>query len=221
MHLSKSLVALSVSPILNTSAFRSASIYLQYPICPVDVSLSGAADQSSRAPLRSQSSRGFATNTATTNIRYRIGASFSAKGKRFNPKKDLYSFEALKQDPKRETQEGEPLDLEYNTGRGVSGQDAFFVSQLGNTNNVAFGVADGVGGWVESGIDPAHFSHGLCQNMVDVARSATDPESQEIHAMALLKEGYDRVVADDSVEGGGSTACIAVGRENGTLEVAK
>jgi len=32
------------------------------------------------------------------------------------------------------------------------GEDAFFISQQGST---AFGVADGVGGWANSGINPA------------------------------------------------------------------
>lgn len=221
MHLSKSLVALTVSPIIHTSAFRSAPILLQYPACSSDPSLSGTAELPPRTPIKTQSSRGFTSSTTPTSFRYRIGASFSAKGKWFNPKKDLYSFESPKPDPERDEQEGEPPTLQYSTGRGASGQDAFFVSKLGNTQNVAFGVADGVGGWVDSGIDPAHFSHGLCQNMVDVAKSATESEIQDLHATTLLKEGYARVVADDSVEGGGSTACIAVGRDNGTLEVAK
>ena len=40
------------------------------------------------------------------------------------------------------------------------GEDAFFISQQGST---AFGVADGVGGWVTSGINPAgeEFEHTL------------------------------------------------------------
>lgn len=222
MHVSKPLVALTVAPVLHVSALRSTPLVLQYPSCLNDRSLDSSLGLPHKSTHRLQSSRGFVNSAAApSTFRYRIGASFSAKGIQFNPKKDLYSFEPAKHDSEKAGQAKKHLDSGYNTGRGASGQDAFFVSQLGDTRNVAFGVADGVGGWAESGIDPAHFSHGLCQNMIDVARSTTNSQAEDLRASTLLKEGYERVVADESVEGGGSTACIAVGRDNGTLEVAK
>ena len=218
MHLSKPLMALTICPVLHASAYRSASLLTQADLlrttCPVGPSFSCSRSLSSQAP-------GTTSSLGPSSYRYRIGASFSAKGKRFNPKTNLYSFEASQCELAKSKDPTQPMVVEYHTGRGVSGQDAFFVSQLGSTHNVAFGVADGVGGWVESGIDPAHFSHGLCQYMVDVASSASESEVCDLHASALLKEAYDRIVADDAVHGGGSTACIAVGRDNGTLEVAK
>ena len=224
MRLSRSLIALTATPMLQNAACRSSPAILYHDpraTCAANPFLFEKTPQSFAGLRRAHSSRKFSTTTNTASgYRYRIGASYSAKGKRFNPKKDLYSFIA----PRADAEKGDDdrhLDLEYNTGRGTSGQDAFFVSQIGSTHNVAFGVADGVGGWVESGIDPAHFSHGLCQNMVDVAASSTDSEAEDLHATALLKEAYTRIEADDTVEGGGSTACIAIGRENGTMEVAK
>lgn len=86
---------------------------------------------------------------------------------------------------------------------------------------MAFGVADGVGGWSDSGIDSAHFSHGLCQRMIEVAENANTSTEKTLGAQKLLQKGYDAVVADETIAGGGSTACIAVGRDNGNLEVAK
>lgn len=40
------------------------------------------------------------------------------------------------------------------------GEDAFFISQQGSTT---FGVADGVGGWASSGVNPAGTHIALCK----------------------------------------------------------
>lgn len=105
------------------------------------------------------------------------------------------------------------------TGRPGSGQDAFFTSRVGDSSHVAFGVADGVGGWSDSGIDSAHFSHGLCRYMAKSAREAGEP-AETFTVRELLQKGYDGVVADRTIPGGGSTACVAVAGNNGNLEVA-
>ena len=105
--------------------------------------------------------------------------------------------------------------------RPNSGQDAFFISGIGSSTNVAFGVADGVGGWSESGIDSAHFSHGLCKYMTEVACGVEQGAEKKLKAGGLLQKGYDAVVADKSIPGGGSTACIAIGSNDGALQVAK
>ena len=39
-----------------------------------------------------------------------------------------------------------------STQASYGGEDAFFISQKGSTT---FGVADGVGGWANSGVNPA------------------------------------------------------------------
>ncbi|KAL9594804.1 MAG: hypothetical protein Q9219_006818 [cf. Caloplaca sp. 3 TL-2023] len=145
---------------------------------------------------------------SSSNITYRISAAFSAKGRRFNTKKDLYNF-----DPARQTS---VKQLPY-TGRPASGQDAFFVSTVGNTSSVAFGVADGVGGWIESGVDPADFSHGLCRYLTQNAR---DYGEEKVGARQLLERGYNDIVADADIDAGGSTACVAVGDGAGNLQVA-
>jgi protein phosphatase PTC7 len=53
--------------------------------------------------------------------------------------------------------------------RPVSGQDAFFISRVGKSKDVAFRVADGVGGWDDTNIDPADFSHQLYDYMAYAA----------------------------------------------------
>lgn len=150
----------------------------------------------------------YSTSVSTPSFSFRIGAAFSAKNTRFNPKSDLFSF-----DPAAE-------DKRINTGRPRSGQDAYFVSKVAHGTDVAFGVADGVGGWIESGIDSAHFSHGLCKYMTKVAQGF-EGSSNKIRPGALLRGGYEGVVDDKSIVGGGSTACIAVAKSDGHVEVAK
>ena len=154
----------------------------------------------------------FSTATFQDSFAYRIAASYSAKGRRFNPKSDLFLF-----DPQNPTiiKNGSPRQ------RPNSGQDAFFASSIGNSTNVAFGVADGVGGWSDSGIDSAHFSHGLCQSMSDEARQTELSAKRRLYAGELLQKAYDKVTADKSIVGGGTTACIAIGGIDGNLEVAK
>lgn len=85
---------------------------------------------------------------------------------------------------------------------------------------MAFGVADGVGGWSDSGIDSAHFSHGLCQKMARFARKSGS-DSKTHSPRALLQNAYEEIVQDEEIEGGGSTACVAIGGGDGTLQVAK
>lgn len=212
----KTIGFLGISPLLQCSAcrfvplfspqdLRSQCFYLNGPTGYDPRSLSRAS--STAASLRPSSS-----STPANEYRYRIGAAYSAKGRRFNPKDDLYSF-----DPLQSTTPGK----DYFTGRPSSGQDAFFVSRIGNGSNMAFGVADGVGGWADSGIDSAHFSHGLCEQMTEAARVTEIQVEGKLRPRQLLQKGYDRVVADRTISGGGSTACIAVGRDDGYLEVAK
>lgn len=150
----------------------------------------------------------YSSSTSSDRYSFRVGAAFSSKNTRFNSKTDLFSFDPTKDD-----------EAIY-TGKPRSGQDAFFVSKIETRSNVAFGVADGVGGWIDSGIDSAHFSHGLCRYMARSARKFRDSE-KNLKPVELLQQGYESVVADQSIAGGGSTACVAIARDNGNVEVAK
>jgi len=187
----RSLGFLGLSPIIHCSACRFAPLFSQQdlrPQCFPGYSSSAQAAGEARFPhhtASSSASRLYSTTTASHGFSYRIGASFSAKGRRFNPKTDHYFY-----DPINKTREI------YDTGKPTSGQDAFFVSRLGNGGSMAFGVADGVGGWSDSGIDSAHFSHGLCQRMIEVAESANTSTESPLGAQKLLQNGYDAVVAD-------------------------
>ena len=155
----------------------------------------------------------FSTPASSDSFSYRIAASFSAKGHRFNPKTDLMSFK-----PRNDKVRSSKIQ---RAQRPHSGQDSFFVTSIGDTSNMAFGVADGVGGWIDSGIDSAHFSHGLCEAMAVEAQKHDFSVDRYIYAGELLQKGYDKMIEDTSVRGGGTTACVAVGGIDGSLEVAK
>jgi len=171
---------------------------------------------------RSFSSTCHPSNAAPT-YTYRIAASYSAKGYRLAPDTNLFTqkpFEPYKSALSDLKECKRKIDAESSRPR--SGQDAFFVSQVGASTSTAFGVADGVGGWAESGVDPADFAHGLCDYMACTARMhpAASTNPGPLRPKELLQVGYDEVMADKSIVGGGSTASIALASANGEVEVA-
>ncbi|KAI9681205.1 MAG: hypothetical protein M1817_002487 [Caeruleum heppii] len=163
--------------------------------------------------------------SSTTAFDYRIAASFSAKGRRFNPDLHVFTYEppASPEVPPPARQ----ISGSRYRPRPASGQDSFFVSQVRHGReaheggSVAFGVADGVGGWIDSGIDSAHFAHGICQYMAQAASNFhSKPGSHNLRPRDLIETGYRGTLGDQSITGGGSTACVAVGNADGTLQVA-
>ncbi|KAK9815581.1 hypothetical protein WJX72_006209 [[Myrmecia] bisecta] len=66
------------------------------------------------------------------------------------------------------------------------GEDAYFVSQVGGG---AFGVADGVGGWADSGINPAEYSRQLMRSSTACIAQLDRATSQLISAN-LGDSGY-------------------------------
>lgn len=156
-------------------------------------------------------------------ISYRVAASSSGKSRPFLSTKDAQNF-----NPDTQDAIGVAVDVQDPAAkrkrRPDSGEDAFFVSTIGRSgastdNSVAFAVADGVGGWAESRVDPADFSHAFCDYMAQTAL-AWDQPAERLRAKALLQAGYDRVVADKFIRAGGSTASVGVGLEDGRIELA-
>ncbi|KAG7108818.1 Protein phosphatase PTC7 like protein [Verticillium longisporum] len=148
---------------------------------------------------------------------FHVAASFIGKDRRYDPSTHVFHF-----NPYNRIQQ-----TKHNKrSRPDSGHDAFFVSRVGDTGSVALGVADGVGGWVDSGVDPADFSHGLCEYVASAAyeynpsvSSPADPSTPP-SARSLLQAGYQSVCEDRSIRAGGSTACIAVADPSGSIDVA-
>ncbi|UNI25078.1 Protein-serine/threonine phosphatase [Purpureocillium takamizusanense] len=157
----------------------------------------------------STSSSSFATNPRFS---YNIAASFIAKDRPYDPSTHVFHF-----NPYNRIQ---PPRQRRRSSRPDSGHDAFFVSRVNDSGAVAFGVADGVGGWTDSGVDPADFSHGFCDYMAAVAYEHDGAESPPLTARRLMQGGYDAVCNDKSLHAGGSTACVAIAAPDGTLDVA-
>ncbi|KAF5858485.1 hypothetical protein ETB97_004326 [Aspergillus alliaceus] len=159
-------------------------------------------------------------DSTPSRISYRVAASSSGKGSRFHPAKNTSDF-----NPHLHRALGVATDVKSaairRQRRPDSGEDAFFVSQVGQHNNgaIAFAVADGVGGWSESRVDPADFSHALCGYMAETALD-WDVSAEQLRAKNLLQAGYDQVVADESICAGGSTASVGVGLGDGRVELA-
>ncbi|KAK0655776.1 phosphatase 2C-like domain-containing protein [Cercophora newfieldiana] len=173
------------------------------------------------------STRSFSTTPATQSapggprFNYNVAASYIAKGHQYDPSTHVFHF-----NPYNRVQPPKPG--RSKSSRPESGQDAFFVSRLGpNPNEVALGVADGVGGWMDSGVDPADFSHAFCDYMAasaheyrPKAESGAASKTPALTARQLMQDGYSAVCHDASIKAGGSTAIVALLTENGTLEVA-
>lgn len=149
---------------------------------------------------------------------YKITAAFTGKTNIFDRKTNFYTFDS-------DTGEGQYADPALaQKGRKIpSGQDSFFVGSIGDSSAAAFGVADGVGGYQQEGIDSAIFAHGICRHMKTVAGEFGSDKSakRRLDPQQLLSDGHDRVCQDKAVEGGASTACVAVAEPDGVLNVAK
>ncbi|KXX78158.1 Protein phosphatase 2C 7, mitochondrial [Madurella mycetomatis] len=148
---------------------------------------------------------------------YNVAASYIAKGRAYDPSTHTFQF-----NPYNRVQP--PKGGRGKASRPESGQDAFFVSRLGShTGEVAVGVADGVGGWMDSGVDPADFSHAFCDYMAAAATAAAATmggTGKPLTARQLMQKGYEAVCHDPAIKAGGSTAVVGLLTANGTLEVA-
>lgn len=87
---------------------------------------------------------------------------------------------------------------------GDAGEDAVVVVRSADERTVVMAVADGVGGWVEQGIEPAKYANALLYYLTRGINSAANvPSPRE-----LLDYAFDHTQADAGVEAGSSTACI-------------
>ncbi|KAK6336425.1 hypothetical protein TWF696_001980 [Orbilia brochopaga] len=142
-------------------------------------------------------------------FQYNISVSYVSKSKRWDPS-NVFNFSPYKR-----------VSFEENwaarkRGRPKTGQDAFFVSRVSDTGAVAFGVADGVGGYSMSGIDSADFSHTLCEDMAEISYHSEVPMPADM----LIEAGYLSACNNPNIAGGGSTACVGIAKPDGTLEAA-
>jgi protein phosphatase PTC7 len=96
-------------------------------------------------------------------------------------------------------------------GRKDCGEDAFFISTSFSTQPTttmnekvcAIGVADGVGGYSNMGVDPSMMAWALMEQ----SQSALD-ENPTITPYEALICAYEKIRGENLVECGGSTACV-------------
>lgn len=88
------------------------------------------------------------------------------------------------------------------------GEDSFFLSPQ------IVGVADGVGGWNESGVDPGEISRCLMRNAGQFVKRQAELK-KDVSTLDVLSYGYAQALADDAVEAGSTTACIIKIKELG------
>lgn len=165
--------------------------------------------------------------STTSRFTYRLAASFCGKQHGFNSSAMFYTFSSATNTRRLS---GQPLEkhLARPKARMPSGQDACFISPLGESG-VALGLADGVGGWADQGIDPSDFSHGLCERMASEAAKFGQGKGEGFAETVwpadlprqILQNAFDDLAEDDSVKGGGSTACLGVVDWWGRLTAAK
>ncbi|KAI1795899.1 protein serine/threonine phosphatase 2C [Ganoderma leucocontextum] len=104
------------------------------------------------------------------------------------------------------------------------GEDFFYIQDMRDKSGISLGVADGVGGWTESGIDPSLFSQALMFHAQRYSKVAwpgepeVDPmqeyeereqvEGWELSPLECLESAYGGVLRERIVLAGSSTACI-------------
>ncbi|EJT96756.1 hypothetical protein DACRYDRAFT_97436 [Dacryopinax primogenitus] len=116
------------------------------------------------------------------------------------------------------------------------GEDFVFVQHMKGQSGLALGIADGVGGWSASGIDPSLFSQCLMFHAAHAASKGwafpadvdhpheseggrdvlysgegwevRQGDGEELGPKEILQKGYDAVLVDPDVEMGASTACV-------------
>ncbi|KAF9227935.1 protein serine/threonine phosphatase 2C [Gyrodon lividus] len=118
-----------------------------------------------------------------------------------------------------------------------AGEDFFYHTEMRNGSGVALGVADGVGGWVDSGVDPSLFAQTLMYHAYRYSRDSwagepeIDPtqdyevrervEGWEMTPYECLELAYHGVLREKLVQAGSSTACLlSLNTSSGVLRTA-
>lgn len=161
------------------------------------------------------------TQSAIPHISLHIAAASSGKGRKYEPEKSTLDYVPGPDSTLGVQSQGNVY--QRRRSRPDSGEDAYFVSSVGGDSNiVALGVCDGVGGWQEQGINPADFSHGMCSHMAHTAQTwrRTSSQPDNLHPKRLLNTAYDATLQDVQIRAGGATACVAVTDGTGRMRTA-
>lgn len=155
-------------------------------------------------------------------FKFHIGASFAGKPENYHDQlsgEQTRSFESTS--PIGIWREN-TLKHKKSVKSTSAGDDFFFVQEMKNSSGVSFGVADGVGAWVESGVDPSLFSLALCYHAHRYSKTAWagEPESStdypyneptegwELTPLGCIELSHGGVLRERTVKAGSSTICI-------------
>ncbi|KAJ7172479.1 phosphatase 2C-like domain-containing protein [Mycena filopes] len=142
--------------------------------------------------------------------------------------------------PKRSFSPDNPIRLwrEEITGQTIfAGEDFLLCSSMRHNSGVALCVADGVGGWIQSGIDSSMFSQALMyyaqqhfqngwagepENDPTVETGTTTaPEGIQMLPSKVMELAHNAVLGEKTVEAGSSTACfVTLNASSGILQSA-
>lgn len=165
-------------------------------------------------PIRSSQSYSTASNEIA--FTYRIGAASAPKRappRPLKPRRDYWNYAS--------THENSSPPYLRSTKQD-SGEDAWFAATVGGSqHHVAFGVADGVGGWQDSGVDPSEYSQALCGLMAGSAHIQENIEESPCKPQPLLQQAYDAVSNNPRIPAGGCTASLGVTDRRGNIDTAK
>lgn len=157
------------------------------------------------------------STTQASSFTYRIGAASAPKqapARQPKHNQDFWIYASTHENPS-------PPYL--RSTKKDSGEDAFFATTVGGSpHHVAFGVADGVGGWQDQGVDPSIYSQALCGLMAGSANLHEGLEDgKPCKPQPLLQQAYDAVMANPRILAGGCTASLGVANCEGSIETAK
>jgi len=155
-------------------------------------------------------------------FKFHIGASFAGKPDHPSRLSALQNKEGFAKDSIIGKWRDDTLKRKRTVKSTSAGEDFFFVQEMKNGSGVSFGVADGVGAWVQSGIDPSLFSQALCYHAQRYSKNAWsgEPETElgdyyeepvegwELTPQECIELSHGGVLRERGVPAGSSTVCI-------------
>jgi len=154
--------------------------------------------------------------------RFHVGASWAGKPK--DPRDKLIKTTPFAKDSEVARWRDHVLSRPNGSGGTHIGEDFFYIQEMRNQSGVSLGVADGVGGWIDSGVDPSLFSQSLMYHAHRYAKVGwpgepeIDPtqeyeereevEGWELTPVECLELAHGGVLRERAVIAGSSTACI-------------
>ncbi|KAI0818611.1 protein serine/threonine phosphatase 2C [Irpex lacteus] len=163
--------------------------------------------------------------------RFHVGASWA--GKPLNPRDRPVTTKPFPKDHPVAAWRDHVLSRPNGINGKHIGEDFFYVQEHGpylhrrpltGLQGLSLGIADGVGGWIDSGVDPSLFSQSLMYHAHRYARNGwvgepeIDPlqdyaereqvEGWELTPMECMELAHGGVLRERAVVAGSSTACI-------------